>query len=264
MKLERRKLMTTALLGGASLLVVEQAPAAPAAASTFNILPIQFTNVALDGAGLLAAGLIGRLPFGGVPLTATAAPNAADPTCPILNLQLAPINLNLLGLQVQTSAICLRITAQSGSGNLLGNLLCGLANALNGGTTLASYLAGLTSTDRGALLGAIAALLTQALQAPTSSLAKPAVSGAGNRILTLSLGPLHLNLLGLVVDLDNCAGGPVTVTITAIPGPGNLLGNLLAGLANLLNWRGGSANQIARQLQSIAAEIGRLVGALTG
>ncbi|HEU4753917.1 MAG TPA: hypothetical protein VFU47_12485, partial [Armatimonadota bacterium] len=59
--------------------------------------------------------------------------------------------------------------------------------------------------------------------------------------------------------LDDCNGGPVVVTITAVPG--QLLGDLLCGLANLLNG-GGSLNQIARQLQAIANAIGQLLGAL--
>ena len=49
-------------------------------------------------------------------------------------------------------------------------------------------------------------------------------------ILHLELGPLNLNLLGLQVELDDCAGGPVVVDITAETGPGNLLGNLLCEL----------------------------------
>jgi hypothetical protein len=49
------------------------------------------------------------------------------------------------------------------------------------------------------------------------------------RILTLTLGPLDLNLLGLRVQLNQ-----VNLRITAIPG-GGLLGDLLCGVANLLN-----------------------------
>jgi hypothetical protein len=49
-------------------------------------------------------------------------------------------------------------------------------------------------------------------------------------ILTLNLGPLHLDVLGLVVDLNR-----VILTITAEQGPGNLLGNLLCALAGLLD-----------------------------
>jgi hypothetical protein len=49
-------------------------------------------------------------------------------------------------------------------------------------------------------------------------------------ILHLVLGPVDLNLLGLVIHLDT-----VVLDITAIPGPGNLLGNLLCAIAGLLN-----------------------------
>jgi hypothetical protein len=65
-----------------------------------------------------------------------ASPAAAAGTCTILNLTIQPIDLNLLGLMVHTDTIHLLITAQSGPGNLLGNLLCGVANLLNGGGSL--------------------------------------------------------------------------------------------------------------------------------
>jgi hypothetical protein len=54
--------------------------------------------------------------------------NAA--VCQILNLTLGPIDLNLLGLRVQTNTIVLNITADS-TGGLLGSLLCTVANLLN-------------------------------------------------------------------------------------------------------------------------------------
>jgi hypothetical protein len=58
------------------------------------------------------------------------------------------------------------------------------------------------------------------------------------QILNLTLGPLHLNLLGLVVDLNR-----VHLRITAVRGPGNLLGNLLCAVANLLNGSAPAAAQ---------------------
>jgi len=58
----------------------------------------------------------------------------AAANCPILNLTLGPIHLNLLGLVIDTNQINLNITAVSGPGNLLGNLLCSVSNLLNGGT----------------------------------------------------------------------------------------------------------------------------------
>lgn len=53
-------------------------------------------------------------------------------TCPILNLTLGPLDLNLLGLMVHLNQVVLNVTAQGGQGNLLGNLLCAVANLLNG------------------------------------------------------------------------------------------------------------------------------------
>lgn len=52
--------------------------------------------------------------------------------CPILRLELGPLDLNLLGLRVQLNQVILDITAVPGAGNLLGNLLCAIAGLLNG------------------------------------------------------------------------------------------------------------------------------------
>ena len=60
------------------------------------------------------------------------------------------------------------------------------------------------------------------------------------QILNLTLGPLHLNLLGLVVDLNR-----VHLRITAVRGPGNLLGNLLCAVAHLLDGSAPAASQAA-------------------
>ena len=52
-------------------------------------------------------------------------------TCPILHLDLGPLNLNLLGLTVDLSEVILDVNAVSGAGNLLGNLLCALTGLLD-------------------------------------------------------------------------------------------------------------------------------------
>ena len=113
------------------------------------------------------------------------------------------------------------------------------------------------------LLNGLRNLLNDALLAPlTANTAVTSVTGttAGAcDILNLQLGPLDLKLLGLHVHLDNCAGGPVTLAITAVPGAGALLGNLLCSLANLLN--GGAATALIDQLLGqIAGAIGQLLG----
>ena len=78
--------------------------------------------------------------------------------------------------------------------------------------------------------------------------------GATCEILDLTLGPLNLDLLGLVVDLSQ-----VDLTITAEQGPGNLLGNLLCAVAGLLdgpNPVGGILNGIANLLNQILSILG--------
>jgi hypothetical protein len=69
----------------------------------------------------------------GVPAQARTQAAALAPACDILNLVLGPLDLDLLGLQVHLDRIVLNIVAQSGAGNLLGNLLCAVAGLLDGG-----------------------------------------------------------------------------------------------------------------------------------
>ena len=70
-------------------------------------------------------------------------------------------------------------------------------------------------------------------------------------ILHLVLGPLHLDLLGLVVDLNR-----VVLDITAVPG-GGLLGDLLCAVANLLNGGlTGLLGQLTDLLNQILAALG--------
>jgi hypothetical protein len=71
---------------------------------------------------------------------------------------------------------------------------------------------------------------------------------ASCEILDLVLGPLDLDLLGLVVHLDR-----VHLNITAEGGPGNLLGNLLCAVANLLNGPSLDLNGLAALLNQILA-----------
>jgi len=221
---------------------------------TFNVIPITVTSVTVQGGQLVANGLVGTNPFS-TPITLTPGATPPGASCPILNLSLGPINLDLLGLNVDTSPICLDITAVPGPGALLGNLLCGIANLLNSGLSQSVVLAGLSAQDLATLDSGLTQLLNQAVFIPLSN--SSALQAATCEVLSLSLGPLDLNLLGLRVELDDCSGGPVTLDITADPA-GGLLGSLLCSLANLLN--GGGATAIAGVLRQIAALIGALVG----
>jgi hypothetical protein len=189
----------------------------------------------------------------------TASPSG-DPDCPILNLHLGPIHLNLLGLVVDTSEICLAITAEHGSGNLLGNLLCSIAHLLDTGVPLGTILNGLTTDQLNLLTSGLTGIINGALTPATAPSAIVGVSGHDCDILNLSLGPVNLNLLGLNVHLDNCHNGPITIDIRAVPGAGNLLGNLLCNLAHALDNGHGNGGNITTFINRIANEILRLIG----
>jgi hypothetical protein len=70
-------------------------------------------------------------------------------TCEILHLELAPLDLNLLGLMVHLDQVVLDITAVQGPGNLLGNLFCAIAGLLD---------------NAGGPLGGLSALLNRILR----------------------------------------------------------------------------------------------------
>ena len=58
----------------------------------------------------------------------------------------------------------------------------------------------------------------------------PLPAGNACAILSLDLGPINLNVLGLVVRTNQ-----IQLRIDAVQGPGNLLGNLLCGITGLLD-----------------------------
>jgi len=235
--LSRLAAITTATLG--LCLLAASAPAAQPS-SNLNIVPnvtnLTVVNGQLVASGIATATIRGRTftsAFTDVPVNISLAQNQSNALgCPVLNLSLAPINLDILGLVVQTSPICLDISALPGGG-LLGNLLCNISTLLNQGLSLNQILGTLTAGDLNTLLSNLTQLLNGALGNLLNSVLTGITGGAAPgecSVLNLSLGPLNLNLLGLVVNLDNCAGGPVTVTISAHHGA--LLGNLLCSLTN--------------------------------
>jgi hypothetical protein len=112
-------------------------------------------------------------------------------------------------------------------------------------------------TALGALNGTLTDAAGVAHQVTNFAVALPAdlldpATTASCDILNLVLGPLHLNLLGLEVDLNR-----VVVDVTAVPGAGNLLGNLLCSVAHLLDGGlGGALNGVAALLNRILMILG--------
>lgn len=62
-----------------------------------------------------------------------------DADCDILHLELGPLDLDLLGLEVHLDKVVLDIDADP-TGGLLGQLLCGVANLLNTGGLLSDIV----------------------------------------------------------------------------------------------------------------------------
>lgn len=106
----------------------------------------------------------------------------------------------------------------------------------NGVLTLVGNLTGTLTNAAGTLVGSVT-------NQPISTAVTGAAGTGGCSILSLTLGPLHLDVLGLVVDLNQ-----VNLNITGQTGSGQLLGNLLCGLANALNGGGGGLANILNNL----------------
>jgi hypothetical protein len=233
----------------AAAMAVALAAAAPASAAEKPkrvgkfTMTTKITSVHAAGGGLVARGVVvGKLNSGGTvirdraPARFRVSQRQQNGQCNILALRLAPVHLALLGVKVDTSHISLDVLAQR-RGGVLGRLFCTLASAEIRFPRVA-----------------MARLNRQLDEAPIVSRSRAPVRVATHegscQILDLILGPLHLDLLGLVVDLyGRTKRDPVRVTITGEPGHG-LLGDLLCSLAG-----GGNITSLV-QLQSLLQALG--------
>jgi len=240
------------IAGVAVLVAIFTGAAAPAQAqinltSITNLQGVVFNDVTgvLTIASATLDGTLAGIPFTTDITNFVLSPGQGN-SCSVLDLQLAPINISLLGLHIDTSSICLTITAQQGQG-ILGDLLCGLSGA--GGGVLGLINDALNGAD---FLDSLSTILNQALgQAHGHGHGHGGDVCTGDCVvLNVVLGPLTLNLLGVTVQLNNCANGPVRVCVSATASEG-LLGQLLCGLA------GGGLS-----LQDLLGLIQNLVGGL--
>ena len=134
----------------------------------------------------------------------------------------------------------LTATVRDAAGNVVRNFVAPVSvPVVNGGSAVAKKQA--------AELGAIGGSCGDA---------EPLEAGAAQLgacdILSLVLGPLHLDLLGLVVDLNQ-----VVLDITAQTGAGNLLGNLLCAITGLLD-AGSLGQQVVNLLNQLIGVLGSL------
>ncbi len=90
------------------------------------------------------------------------------------------------------------------------------------------------------------------LTRPASAAQIPQPIPGACQVLVLDLRPITLNLLGLVVRTSR-----IVVRIDAVPGAGNLLGNLLCGLTGILDPATASTRQQAAALNALLALVPR-------
>lgn len=153
-----------------------------------------------------------------------------EPLCHILFLEIGEVDLTLLGLRVflrsadPTVPIQLRLQARR-EGGILGRLFCDLsegvataAQAQQGAKLLNAQMKGVK------IMQAKATLYAWRTQGAGSALNlfQPA-QAASCHVLHLLLGPLHLDLLGLIVDLNK-----IELDIFGIPG--TVLGDVFCAL----------------------------------
>lgn len=128
--------------------------------------------------------------------------------------------------------------ALGGTGTFVGNLALNRFAVQNGALVAIGTLTGTLTDSLGNVIGSI-----------TQAITLPVTAAATCEILDLELGPLDLNLLGLMVHLD-----PINLEITAQQG-GGLLGDLLCSLADLL-----SGNGALRAVSQLLNNILRILG----
>lgn len=147
-----------------------------------------------------------------------------------------------------TSTVTGTFTNANGQGTFKGTFTPSKFSVVNGVAEATGVLKGTLTNANGTSVGTVSQTATIPLA--TGSAASAAAAPAACNVLNLVLGPLNLNLLGLVVTLNQ-----VDLNITAVPGAGALLGNLLCDVANLLN-SGGALSTITTDLNAILAALG--------
>lgn len=127
-----------------------------------------------------------------------------------------------------------------------------VTGTLADGSPFTGELSNLTATVEDGVATLTGTLTGTGLPSAGTTFTAPltALEAQGCDVLTLDLGPLHLDLLGLVVDL-----APVNLDVTAVPGAGNLLGNLVCAVAGLLD-RDGPVTGITALLNRLLTGLG--------
>jgi hypothetical protein len=197
----------------------------------------------IGGGGIAALGGIVNGTIGGIPFTTEilrfemfffqspairsngiSVAAVVEGLCAALNLQIAPIHVELLGLHIDTSSICVEIAAKEQAG-ILADLLCGLADG--------------DLTNLPTVIDFLQDILTAALSLNQQIVSKScnnnpnsnSVCTGACEVLSLVIGPVDLVLLGVHVHIVDCQDQAVRACVSATRGEG-LLGDLLCSLTD--------------------------------
>jgi len=230
--------MLAVLCALALLVPVAAADASTSSASNKGRVTVgaKITRFAVADRKIVARGVLtsrvagaGQSQAARTPITFAVAAQAGR--CSVLTLNLQGLDLTLLGLNVNLSEVNLRIYAQR-NGGVLGRLFCALSRTqlrLGRGASVAHaqrVVRALNSQLKDRSMRVFQGTAGLASDDGASAAQAPATC----EVLRLVLGPLRLNLLGLVVELYGPnRRSPVTLTITGIRG-GGILGDLFCGL----------------------------------
>ncbi len=162
---------------------------------------------------------------------------------PVLDVFVAPVSLDLLGLVVTTNPIHLTITAHSGDGLILGNVVTALAHLFDNPPET------LTVDEVNVRLAQLLAdLNAQIPNIPPA--ASPPVTLEPDQFLELTVPVIDLNLLGLLLKTS-----PITVNAFDQTGDGNLLGNLLDSLLLTIDATPGNLTALSENLNALLAKV---------
>ncbi|MGI8413313.1 MAG: hypothetical protein ACR2LV_08200 [Solirubrobacteraceae bacterium] len=201
------------------------APVAPATrkpaklAVGVEVLRFNTAGRATTATGMVTASITDNAGHTDTVHTKVALIAATGGKCKVLHLFLNELSLNLLGLNAHLDKVQLDVTGNP-HGGVLGTLFCRLVRAklASARTAAATALSAGVRAQHGHVLRFSAYLNPAATAAATASPTCP--------VLDLVVGPLNLQLLGLVVDLNR-----VHLSVTATRG-GGVLGNLFCTVAN--------------------------------
>jgi len=230
--------MLSLLLAVAALGLAVTSTASAAAPARKLQMTVTIKKFVADRSGVSALGTAAASVGGRTTQRAVSLAVSRSTRCTVLSLSLQNLRLQLLGLNLVASPINLHITGDRGG--TLGALFCRLAGGLKlsslaSGRAAARSLNSRLATHPMRVIGVSARLIPHTAQvrqaAPPAPAPAPAPAASCD-VLDLVLGPLNLNLLGLVVDLYGpTTRSPVEVHVTANPA-GGILGSVFCKLAS--------------------------------